>query len=60
MVSSLSINELCNKCGAYKFAPYSPNTSATVRLCHCTKEDPEFTKLKKKISDGLQDMRKKL
>jgi hypothetical protein len=31
-----------------------------VRLCHCTKEDPEFTKLQKKILDGLQDMRKKL
>lgn len=56
----ISINELCQKCKGYKFAPYNSNTSATVRLCHCKKEEPEFTKLQKKILDGLQDMRKKL
>lgn len=56
----ISINELCQKCKGYKFAPYNSNTSATVKLCHCTKEDVEFTKLQKKILDGLQDMRKKL
>jgi hypothetical protein len=56
----ISINELCQKCKGYKFAPYNSNTSATVKLCHCTTEDVEFTKLQKKILDGLQDMRKKL
>lgn len=61
MVSSLSISELCQKCKGYKFAPYSSNTSATVRLCHCTKEpDPEFTKRQKTILDEMQKMRKKL
>jgi len=58
MQSNLTLHNICKKCGGYKFAPYNSNTSATVRLCHCTKED--FTKLQKKILDGLQDMRKKL
>jgi len=60
MQSSLTLNNICKKCGGYKFAPYNSNLSATVRLCHCTKEDPEFTKLQKKILDELQNLRKKI
>lgn len=60
MVSSLSINEICKKCKGYKFAPYNSNMSATVRLCHCPKEKPDFTELQKKILDDMQDVRKKL
>ena len=42
MQTSLSINDICKKCGGYKFAPYNSNLSATVRLCHCTeiKKEP--------------------
>lgn len=60
MPTSLSINGICEKCKGYKFAPYNSNMSATVKLCHCPKEEPDFTELQKKILDGLQDMRKKL
>ena len=60
MQTSLSINDICKKCGGYKFAPYNSNLSATVKLCYCPKEDVEFTELQKKILDGLQDVRKKL
>ena len=31
-----SINDICKKCGGYKFAPYNSNMTATVKLCHCT------------------------
>jgi hypothetical protein len=37
MQSSLSLQDICKKCGGYKFAPYNSNTSATVKLCHCPK-----------------------
>jgi phospholipase C len=61
MQTSLTLNDICKKCGGYKFAPYNFNTSATVRLCHCTKEpDHEFTKVQKIILDEMQKMRKKL
>jgi hypothetical protein len=36
-----SINDICKKCGGYRFAPYNSNTSATVRLCHCTQISKE-------------------
>ena len=40
-----TINDICKKCGGYKFAPYNSNTSATVKLCHCT----EISKVKLKF-----------
>jgi hypothetical protein len=56
-----SINDICKKCGGYRFAPYNSNTSATVKLCHCTEiSNPEFTKIQKIILDEMQKMRKKL
>jgi hypothetical protein len=36
METSLSLQDICKKCGGYKFAPYNSNMSATVKLCHCT------------------------
>ena len=57
MQTSLTLNDICKKCGGYKFAPYNSNLSATVRLCHCTEikkepllfpklvPDPKVTKL---------------
>lgn len=57
MQSNLTLNDICKKCGGYKFAPYNSNLSATVRLCHCTEikkepllfpklvPDPKVTKL---------------
>ena len=59
MVNSFSINGICEKCKGYKFAPYNSNMSATVKLCHCPKEDPELNQLKKNVADGLQNMRKR-
>jgi hypothetical protein len=54
MQSNLILNNICKKCGGYKFAPYNSNTSATVKLCHCTKiSDTEFTESQKKILDEL-------
>jgi hypothetical protein len=53
----ISINELCQKCKGYKFAPYSSGTSATVKLCHC----PTITKaeiineLKKRFKEKFKD-----
>jgi hypothetical protein len=53
----ISINELCKKCGGYKFAPYNSNLSATVKLCHC----PTITKaeiineLKKRFKEKFKD-----
>jgi hypothetical protein len=46
MISSISINDICKKCGGYKFAPYNSNMSATVKICHCPKSPIDF-KLKK-------------
>ena len=60
MESNLSLQDICKKCGGYKFAPYNSNMSATVKLCHCPKEDPEFNELQKKILNEMQDLRKKL
>jgi hypothetical protein len=61
MMSSLSINGICEKCKGYKFAPYNSNMSATVKLCHCIKKsDFEMIDLTKKLLDGLQNVRKKL
>jgi hypothetical protein len=48
MITSIFINDICKKCGGYKFAPYNSNLSATVRLCHCIdikKEPLLFPKL---------------
>ena len=60
MQTSLSLQDVCKKCGGYKFAPYNSNTSATVKLCHCIKEeDFEIIELRKKLLDDLQNMRKK-
>ena len=57
---NIDLSNMCQKCKGYKFAPYNSNMSATVKLCHCPKEEPEFTELQKKILDALQDVRKKL
>jgi hypothetical protein len=57
---NIDLSNVCQKCKGYKFAPYNSNTSATVRLCHCPKEEPEFTKIQKTILDEMQKMRKKL
>ena len=46
-----SINDICKKCGGYKFAPYNSNTSATVRLCHCTEISKETLVFPKLIPD---------
>ena len=46
----VTINDVCKKCGGYKFAPYNSNTSATVKLCHCT----EITKLE--LNDVIKDL----
>ena len=35
MNNNLLLQNICKKCGGYKFAPYNSNTSATVKLCHC-------------------------
>jgi hypothetical protein len=55
MESNLSLQDICNKCGGYKFAPYNSNMSATVKLCYCPKKD--FNEdLNKFIIDKLKDL----
>jgi hypothetical protein len=57
MATSLFIDQLCKRCGGYRFAPYNSNTSATVKLCHC----PTITKakiieeLKKRFREKFKD-----
>ena len=53
MKSYSSINDICKKCGGYKFAPYNSNTSATVKLCHCTEITKEKSMLRK-LSEQAQ------
>jgi hypothetical protein len=61
METSLSLQDICKKCGGYKFAPYNSNISATVKLCHCIKEsDFEMIELRKRLLDEMQNLRKKL
>jgi len=61
MVTSILLENICKKCKGYKFAPYNSNISSTVKLCHCIKEsDFEIIKLRKRLLDEMQNLRKKL
>ena len=59
MQSSLSLQDICKKCGGYKFAPYNSNTSATVKLCHCPKiTNEELNELAKKLNDLVEKQKR--
>lgn len=55
MQSNLILNNICKKCGGYKFAPYSSNVSATVKLCHCTEiSNIDFDEITRRIVKGAK------
>jgi hypothetical protein len=54
-LSFTSINDICKKCGGYKFAPYVPSMSATVRMCHCTEiSELELNEITKRLIKGAK------
>lgn len=55
MQSNLILNNICKKCGGYKFAPYNSNLSATVKLCHCTEiSKVELDDITRRIIEGAK------